>query len=210
MVKNQNDGRSRRLLGGKVDHTHHQPVAAWEEMTRLLDRVGEYDGLLDQSRLYIPLQLQQRLGTILYQPWVLSPWYGPCLRVIPDDLWNQYLRHIRRQFRTEESFQALVVRPAYPLVINSKPPRWTLRGPSLNRLGIKRSERWWLCPHTVWLEIWNATTKMNCDSCRLGEAVPEAVRSPSFPDIQTNPRNTTVSARSLLQKGRYPSPSDRH
>jgi hypothetical protein len=174
----------------------------WQKMSLVLEGVGDHRIHLDALRAYLPLELRNRLGCVLHQPWIASAWVEPCLRVIPQVLWNDYLRYVRAQISDEKRVYDLIIRPAQPIKSSQGEPRWRLPYTLTARIQIESGDACWLCPNCAWIEVWKEKIKLEYDQ-RAAAAVASAIlTSPNSPNSPSNPDTSLHSARSLCPASR--------
>jgi len=118
--------------------------------------IGQIPCQLNGGRLYLPRELQGRLGALLRQEWLVSYWSDGCLRVVHRDLWPDYLNHIRGVLASVEgaaATQEFIVQSAKTIRMDQG-GRWNLPKDLAAFAGITERAECLLVSNTAWIEVW--------------------------------------------------------
>jgi len=157
-----------------------------ESVERLLHGLGQYPRQLDGLRVRVPHALQNRMSTLLKEPWIFSPWFDLRLRLVPLRVWERYLAFVHSSMREPADADNLIgfLRQLSQQVSLDQYHRWDIPVTLADRLGIGGSNRSIvLTVGRFWLEImpsryWQQLLEQTLEHVReaLGQPDPDLPR----------------------------------
>ena len=131
----------------------------WEAVRNTLVGVGCHTRQLDGLRVHLPAPLRARLGSSLNEAWLISFWIEGQLRVIPKELWGEYLRRVGGELAqsiSAKSVVALIAELAEDITFD-RANRWLIPTVLANRADLGGDKKQViLIAREAWVEIWEA------------------------------------------------------
>ena len=135
--------------------------AAVERVTRALVGLGErYMGFRDR-RLHIPTDILRKIGGRPTDGWMATNWMNECVRMVPWELWSDYLNVVRAELDEKASpraFSMLVERSALAIHPDRR-GRWEIPKHLVVKAElVKSSPEVVLVANRFWIEVWGCDT----------------------------------------------------
>jgi len=132
---------------------------AWRAAQNALFGVGCHSLQLDGFRLHLPAPLRERLSSRIANPWLISIGIERHLRVVPKDLWSEYVRRLAHELTQVSSatfLYQLIVQSAVEITID-RANRWSIPVSLANKVDLGgANNRVMILPTDAWIEIWEA------------------------------------------------------